>query len=190
MNKEHRQMNAPEVIHTDRLRLRRPVFADAEAIFTNYASDIDVTRYMAWPRHVSLDDTHAFLRFSDADWQQHSVGTYLVELAGSVVGSTGIHFGRDSAVDRCAETGYVFAKHVWGKGYASEVLQAMVALAAQLDLKRLRAGCHPDNFASRHVLEKGGFTAAATFDVPMLFPNISPTSVVALRYQRLIGRQL
>ena len=58
---------APELLVTERLVLRRPVEDDVSAIFERYASDPEVTRYLAWPRHVSLDDTRIFIAFSDAD---------------------------------------------------------------------------------------------------------------------------
>lgn len=177
---------APEVIHTARLRLRRPVAADAEAIFASFASDSEVTRYMAWPTHVSLADTHGFLSFAQDDWQQQPAGTYLVELNGGVIGSTGIHFGRPDTDTGSAETGYVFVRRVWGHGYAAEVLQAMVMLATQLDLRELTAGCHPENLASRRVLEKCGFAADSLLQTGKLFPNASPAVVAGLVYRRQV----
>ena len=56
---------APERIETARLILRRPRAADAPAIFSRYASDVEVTKYLAWRRHRQLSDTAAFLAFSD-----------------------------------------------------------------------------------------------------------------------------
>jgi ribosomal-protein-alanine N-acetyltransferase len=45
-----------ERIETERLVLRRPSADDGEAVFTRYASDPEVTRYVSWPRHRSLAD--------------------------------------------------------------------------------------------------------------------------------------
>src|SRR5438876_12388274 len=50
-------VRAPDTIDTPRLILRRPRASDAEAIFSRYASDPDVTRYVGWPAHKSVDDT-------------------------------------------------------------------------------------------------------------------------------------
>ena len=55
-----------ERVETARLILRKPERGDAAAIFARYASDREVTRLLAWPRHVSIQDTHTFLEFSDA----------------------------------------------------------------------------------------------------------------------------
>jgi RimJ/RimL family protein N-acetyltransferase len=54
-------MRGPETIETNRLLLRRPVPTHAEAIFTRYASDPEVTRYLSWPRHGTIEQTKAFL---------------------------------------------------------------------------------------------------------------------------------
>jgi RimJ/RimL family protein N-acetyltransferase len=63
---------APERIDTARLVLRRPVAGDAEAIFARYAADADVTRYLSFPRHVSVEETRAFLALSDVEWENRS----------------------------------------------------------------------------------------------------------------------
>jgi RimJ/RimL family protein N-acetyltransferase len=167
-------MKAPERIETSRLILRRPQASDARAIFTRYASDPEVTRYVAWPRHTSIAETQEFLEFSDAGWNTSPSGAYLVESRanGSLLGSTGLHF---EAPDR-ASTGYVFAKDSWGKGYATEALQAMVSLAQSLNVRRLYALCHTENRASAHVLEKSGFEREAMLPQHTIFPNLSTTT--------------
>ena len=58
-------MKASEYIETERLILRRPSPADAEIIFARYANDPDVTRYLGWPCHKSIEQTRSFLSFSD-----------------------------------------------------------------------------------------------------------------------------
>jgi ribosomal-protein-alanine N-acetyltransferase len=178
--------STPDCIHTQRLRLRRPTAADADAIFNSFANDSEVTRYMSWPTHTSVTDTRAFLKFAVEQWQQQSVGTFLIESDGKVIGSTGIHLDQQASSGGSAETGYVFARHAWGQGYATEVLRAMVTLAMQLGLQQLTAGCHPDNLASKRVLEKCGFIAVPAPEPFKLFPNANPSRVASLLYQRRI----
>lgn len=157
-------------IETERLILRRPRAEDAEAIFTRYASDPDVTRYMGWPRHEHIRHTHAFLRFSDIEWGRWPAGPYLIlsRADGTVLGSTGLAF----ETPHQAETGYVLARDAWGRGYASEALAAMIERARQLGVTRLYARCHPDHHASRRVLEKAGFVPDEPPTVLMSFPNL------------------
>ena len=164
-------MKAPERIETNRLVLRKPTLADAEAVFARYASDPDVTKFMGWQRHESVEETRAFLAFSDAEWERWPAGPYLIEAAadGSLLGSTGLSFQAPTI----AVTGYVLAKDAWGFGYATEALSAVVTVAMDVGVHQLSATCHPENLASVRVLEKCGFVQEK---LPGLaeFPNLSP----------------
>ena len=163
-------MNAPTTIQTERLLLRKPQAADAASIFERYAADSDVCRYLAWPRHRSIDDTLAFLAFSDAQWRQWPAGPYLIcSLSnGELLGSTGLQFKQPE----CASTGYVLARDSWGKGLATEALLAMRKTAQDLSVARLYATVHPQHHPSRRVLEKSGFELEGTLRQSLEFPNL------------------
>jgi ribosomal-protein-alanine N-acetyltransferase len=179
--------NAPECIETARLLLRRPQRRDAEIIFSRYANDPEVTRYLAWPRHRGLRDTLQFLEFSDNEWEQSPGGPYLIEVrdSGQVIGSTGIEFETEYR----ASTGYVLARDSWGRGYATEALLGIVGVCAALGLARLHAMVHVEHTASRRVLEKCGFVHEGTLCRHTLFPNIDthrPYDVAS--YSRVFDR--
>lgn len=177
-------MRAPERIETTRLLLRRPTADDAHAIFTTYAADPDVTKYVGFPRHRSIEDARAFLQFSDAQWAQWPAGPYLAVLreTGALAGSSGLMF--ESPLR--AATGYVFAKQYWGRGLATEALAAMARLAAQCGVQRLYAICHHTHAASARVLEKGGFTFEGTLHRFAEFPNLAPGTLHDVRcYARI-----
>lgn len=165
-------MKAAERFETQRLVLRRPLADDAQAIFARYANDKEVTRYLAWPRHETIEATNTFLEFSDAQWHAYPCGPYLVESRhdGRLLGSSGLAFENQEA----ASTGYVFAKDAWGLGYATETLRAMVEVARALHVTRLYALCHVDHAASWRVLEKCGFTREALLRRGAEFPNLEP----------------
>jgi len=169
---EKRRMKAPDILHTERLTLRKPVAGDAEAIFRRYASDPLATRYLSWPTHRTVDDTRAFLAWSDADWQRWPAGSYLVfsTETHALLGGTGLSFTSPSE----AVTGYVFAQDAWGHGYATESVEAMVALARQTGVRHLEAICHADHRASAHVLEKCGFAQTEVRRSSVEFPNLAP----------------
>jgi RimJ/RimL family protein N-acetyltransferase len=141
---------ALQSIATARLTLRRPVIGDAGAIFTRYASDPAVTRYLSWPTHRSRADTEAFLAYADREWETSPAGTFLIfdKSDDRLLGSTGLSF--PTATETI--TGYVLAQDSWGKGFATEALTAMVELAESLEARRISAGCHVDNVASRQIL--------------------------------------
>src|SRR5262245_46637755 len=132
-------MKAPVRIETARLILRQPQLNDAKSIFERYAGDPDVTRYLGWPRHQSVDQTEGFLQFSSHEWERWPAGPYLIfsRTGGELLGSTGLGF----QTERDAMTGYVLARDAWGKGYATEALAALVDLAPGLGISRLRALC-------------------------------------------------
>jgi [ribosomal protein S5]-alanine N-acetyltransferase len=164
--------HGPEQIRTPRLVLRRPRASDAEAIFTRYASDPDVTRLVGWPRHTSVDDTRAFLQFDAGAWEQSPAASYLIEArdTGALLGSTGYLF---EAPYR-AMTGYVLAKDAWRFGYATEALQAVVVAAPALGVRRLFALCHHEHRASARVLEKCRFSLEGVLRRYAIFPNLDP----------------
>jgi RimJ/RimL family protein N-acetyltransferase len=165
-------LKAPEKIESDRLILQRPRTTDLEAIFTCYASDPEVTRFVGWPRHRSFGDTQAFLAFSESEWDRWPAGAYIVRLRadGTLLGSTGLGFETPYR----ASTGYVFARNAWGKGYATETLQLMVQIAKTVGVRRLYALCHTEHRASWRVLEKGGFLREGTLHQYIEFPNLKP----------------
>lgn len=179
---------APERIETGRLILRRPGPEDAEAIFTRYASDPEVVRYVGFPLHRSIDDTNAFLQRADAEWQKNGVGAYLIETRGKarLLGGTGLHQENSYR----AVTGYVLAKDAWGMGYATEALRAMSALADERRIVRLSATTHPDNAASWRMLEKCGFQREATLRRHFRFPNLPGSAPVdVLLYARVVDAE-
>ncbi|MEO1247529.1 MAG: GNAT family N-acetyltransferase [Pseudomonadota bacterium] len=163
-------MKAPARVETARLVLEKPRSEDAEQVFERYAGDPRVGEYLAWPIHRSLDDTRQFLAFADAEWLQWPAGPYLIYRDGQLIGSTGLAFESRSR----ASTGYVLAADAWGRGYATEAVRAMQALAAELGVKRLYAGVHPDHRASAHVLEKAGFRDDGIAQACAEFPNQAP----------------
>jgi ribosomal-protein-alanine N-acetyltransferase len=139
-------------------------------MFARYASDIDVTRLLGWPRHLSIGATRAFVDVSDADWTRWPAGPYLVEsrVGGELLGATGLGFETPFR----AATGYVFAKNAWGRGYATEALRAVTRVAAGSGVVRLYALCHADHRASARVLEKCEFACEGILKRYAEFPNL------------------
>ncbi|HEY8519442.1 MAG TPA: GNAT family N-acetyltransferase [Gammaproteobacteria bacterium] len=179
-------MKAPATLRTARLLLRRPVAADADAVFARFASDADVTRYLSWRRHITLEDTRAFIAMSEAQWDSSPAGPYLIERAedGLLLGSTGLACDGPSR----AETGYVLARDAWGQGFATEALQAMVELAPTVGVRRLYALCHTEHAASARVLEKCGFVRERVLPRHVEFPNLAPGELAdVFCYVRRVG---
>lgn len=56
-------------IETDRLVLRQFSIDDAEAMYLGWAGDPEVTRFMSWPTHESLEDSRAVIEA----WQNNAI---------------------------------------------------------------------------------------------------------------------
>jgi RimJ/RimL family protein N-acetyltransferase len=160
----------PSLYQTPRLALRPPARSDAAEVFRRIASDQDVTRFVGWPRHISIEDTQAFLTFSEAEWAKWPVGPLLItsQRDGAILGSTGLAFETPYR----ASTGFVLAKDAWGLGFASEALRAMAHIAEVVSVRRLSALCHVRHDRSVRVLERCGFVREGILRCYQVFPNL------------------
>ena len=125
---------------------------------------------MAWPVHATINDTYAFLTFSDVEWERWPAGPYVIfsRANGVLLGSTGFAFETSNR----AVTGYILARDAWGQGYATESLRAMVDLAPNIGIRVLSASTHVDHTVSGRVLEKCGFVKDGVLPRHMVFPNL------------------
>lgn len=93
-----------------------------------------------------------------------SLALWATELraTGRYIGRCGLYPRRTDAgiiVPRELELGYYIGRPEWGRGFATEAGQALVAYAfGSLGALRIHAGVHRDNARSRRVVEKLGFT--------------------------------
>ena len=65
-------------IETERLALRRFSIDDAEAMYRNWASDPEVTKFLTWPTHTSVEVSRAVLKdwissYSQSDYYQWAI---------------------------------------------------------------------------------------------------------------------
>ncbi|HLH03646.1 MAG TPA: GNAT family N-acetyltransferase [Bryobacteraceae bacterium] len=172
-----------ERFETPRLILRKPCMEDADDIFYGWASDAEVTRWVAFRRHGSVEDTRAFLERCEAERIAWPFGAILIESRadGRLLGSTGL----DRETAEQASTGYVLARHAWGFGYATEALTGVIELAQMAGVRRLWALCHPANHRSIRVLEKCGFRNETLLERHNVFPNSGTAELQdAYRFER------
>ena len=146
-------MAAPAELLTARLHLSPPRLEDAPALFA-FMGDAEVMRHTY--RQASLRTMRRHI--AGHAWQARKLGfgVWTVRHDGRVVGFGGLN---DDPFDPGygPEVAYFFAREAWGKGFAGEVVAASLGEARRLGLPAVRAFVHPDNAASRRVLERGGF---------------------------------
>jgi [ribosomal protein S5]-alanine N-acetyltransferase len=170
----------PEELSTARLRLRKLRLTDAPAIYGNWATDPEVTRFLTWPPHSSQRDTEAFLVTALAGWMNGDEFTWgLIDRATDELIGT-IAVVRDG---HRLEMGYALARASWGQGLMAEAVIALRDwVAEQPGTFRLWAYCDVDNVGSARVLEKAGFEREGVLRRWARHPNASNEPRDALAY--------
>lgn len=146
-----------QTIETDRLILRRFTIDDAEDMYNNWASDPEVTKFLTWPTHSSVDVSRYVLN----DWVPHyEEGDYFnwaMELKenGQVIGNISVVEVKERA--EAADMGYCMSRAYWGRGLMPEALKAVMDyLFDVVGLNRV-AACHDvNNPKSGRVMDKAG----------------------------------
>ena len=144
-------------IETERLILRPFVAEDAEDMYQNWASDPEVTKFLTWPTHASVEISKMLLN----DWiPRYDDGGYFnwaIEWKGNggVIGNISVVRLRED-IDE-AEIGYCMSKAYWGRGIMPEALKAVMDyLFDTAGMNRVSA-CHDaNNPKSGRVMEKAG----------------------------------
>ena len=143
-------------IKTERLKLRPLRLQDLNDVHT-YASDLENTRYMLFLPNDTLEETEAFLRSAQQEWQREQPEDYEfgIELDGHVIGAVSVYLTEDRTE---GEMGWILNKRFWRKGYMLEAAMTVRNYAIQkLGVMRLVAHCDDRNEPSWRLMEKLSF---------------------------------
>jgi len=166
----------PETHESERLLFRPPRVSDAEAVFQRYSQDGEVTRFLTWAPHTSIEQTREFLAESERWWRDGTRFPWLLidRQTDRVLGMIELRVDQGPAADgRRAEVGYVLARDAWGNGYMTEALRAVIDLAlCDERLSRIWATCDVENRASARVLEKAGMVVEGRLRRHAVHPNL------------------
>ncbi len=150
-------------LESSRLFLRPFTMKDAEAMYRNWASDEQVTQYLTWPTHGSVEISQMVL----SDWVSHYDEENYYQWA-IVPKDLGQPIGSIAAVhlnDRIGkvEIGYCIGRNWWHKGYMTEALGVVIDFFLnEVGANRVEA-CHdPKNPHSGAVMSKCGMTYEGT----------------------------
>jgi RimJ/RimL family protein N-acetyltransferase len=176
----------PEEFETQRLHVRRLRRSDGPAIFERWAQDPEVSRYLVWVPHRSIDESVAHAERCDAAWEAGTSYTWILEdgPTGDAVGSIAAH-----VAGHRVGLGYLLTRSVWGHGLMTEVVTGLRAvLEERPEVRRVWAVCDVDNTGSARVLQKSGFKLEGTLRRWIVHPNVSPDPRDVLCYS-FIPRQ-
>lgn len=145
---------------TERLMLEPFKDTDVEDIF-QYASRSEVSRFVPWETHKSLQDSLSFLDYirkmtSHVKGKLFYVFAIRLKETGRVIGS----FDFKNANSRCGQIDYALGFEYWGQGLMTEAAAAVRDWAFQNlpEMVRLQAFCVEENIGSSRVMEKIGMS--------------------------------
>ena len=149
------------ILKTTRLTLRKIKPEDAEAMY-QYASKDDVTKYVLWNSHKSIETTKQFIQMMIDQYEEGNLAWAItLKETQEFIGT--IDFVMYNKAEKIAEIGYALSDRHWGKGYVSEATKALLDFGCnELHLVRIQARCFADNIGSERVMQKVGMTYEGT----------------------------
>ena len=151
-------------IETERLILRRFSTGDADAMFRNWASDPEVTKYLTWPAHTSTDVTRKVLEGWIPSYEQDTYYQWAIVLkenGNEPIGSISA-VGMKDDIDM-VHIGYCIGKAWWHQGIMSETLKAVMDFFFdKVGANRIESRHDPRNLHSGMVMKKCGMKYEGT----------------------------
>jgi ribosomal-protein-alanine N-acetyltransferase len=151
-------------IKTARLSLQPLHSTDAVRLHQIYQTE-GVLRYFPNPNPPALKRVERFLAGQQEHWEKYGYGNWgiLPEGESEIIGWAGLQYLPE--LDK-TEVGFLLDRPFWGKGYASEAAAASLHFGFErFQLDRIIALVHPDNLASRRVIEKCGMVLQDTMQL-------------------------
>ncbi|MCU9614810.1 GNAT family N-acetyltransferase [Caldibacillus lycopersici] len=167
MTEDQIYANIP-ILETERLILRKLKEEDLQDMHA-YGSDEQVSKYVSWDTHQSLEDTKRFLYsiLEQYDKKQNVFWAIEWKENNRLIGT--INFVSWSPKHKKAEIGYVLSRDYWGRGIMTEAMNTVIKFGFEhMDLVRLEARAMAENIGSYRVMEKVGMTYEGTIRKGML----------------------
>ncbi len=151
-------------LQTKRLNLRKIREDDAAQIFNGWANDKEVTKYLTWHPHESVESVKQLVCFWLDDYKKENCYRYGIELLGTddLIGMIDV-VGYDDGVP---EIGFVLARAHWNKGYMSEALKSVTTYLFAEGFAEIYIQADARNIGRNRVIEKCGFKFLHTKDEP------------------------
>ncbi len=152
-----------KTLETERLILRQFTLDDAEAMYRNWASDPEVTRFMTWPPHANVDVTRNKLQQWVEEYKDPSNYTWAIcpKDLGEPIGSISVV----ALVEErdIVSIGYCIGRKWWHQGITSEAFEAVIRfMFDEVGVNRLEARHNVNNPNSGGVMKKCGLTYEGT----------------------------
>lgn len=167
-------------IETERLILRAITENDTQAIFDNWASDPEVTRFMTWNAHRKVNDTRIIVDYWLSEYEKGNCYRWGIELKSdhTLIGMIDVVRFHDDGVP---EIGYCESRKHWNRGYMTEALNAVTKHLFSEGYDEIRIAAVDENKASNKVIRKAGFEYVESVNTP--HSPVRPEIVTINRYR-------
>lgn len=146
-----------------RLKLRKFRISDASAMFKNWASSENVTKYLSWEPHPCEDATREYLAFVVKESNNLDNFHWALEdkESGEIIGD--INAVKVDKEKSEVLLGWVLGEKWWNKGYMTEAAEAVIAyLIFVIGFDKVKASHVKENIGSGKVMEKVGMAKVGT----------------------------
>ncbi len=141
----------PDTITTKRLVLRTPNLTDSPEL-QRLANDKHIYNMLArLPHPYTHADAVNFITNIARTKIEHDYA--IITKTDDLIGVAGLNLNQDLSL----ELGYWLGRPFWGKGYATQAVQAIVQAASKTGYTEIFARAKSSNSGSIRVLEKSGF---------------------------------
>lgn len=146
---------------TERLTLRRFTIDDAQAMYDNWATDQNVTKFLSWENHTSVDVTKKLLTKWVAEYDNPTCYHWVIGYGNDIIGSLNLHNISDKSL--YCNMGYCIGSKWWGKGIVTEAVSAVMKYAfTQLNMHKICALHDTENIGSGLVMQKNSMQCEGT----------------------------
>lgn len=144
------------ILETERLILRKFSMDDVDAMFNNYGRDLNVTKYLNWKTHETLEDSKESIKLFMSKYDDNLFHwAVLIKDSNELIGDIAVN-RIDNRNNNC-EVGYQFGSRYWGNGYATETLKVVLDyLLNDCEFYLVECRHTSSNVASGKVMEKAG----------------------------------
>lgn len=143
------------VLVTDNCVLRKVKKEDAEPMFRNWASDPEVTKFLTWSSHESIEVTNKVIdRWLEEEKDPKTI-RFVITLkdCDEPIGIIDVV----NYIDGDPEIGYCLSKKYWNQGLMTEACEAFVKYLFDIGFAKVLIKAVVENIGSNRVIEKCGF---------------------------------
>lgn len=149
-------------LETNRLILRPFEANDDVAIFNNWASDPEVTKYLTWNHHEDIKQTREILSIWIKQYEKPeriNFGIVLKETNELIGGIDVVGY-----IEGVPVIGYCLSRKYWNNGYVTEAFKRVIEFLFSLNHSIIRVDALVENIASNKVILKCGGKYVNTYE--------------------------